>query len=63
MCILDYSFLDNPEGNDLPFDTETALWFLLGAPVYGGITGVLIYGLDIVWFFCFWYIVYVALFV
>ena len=64
MMVLDYnSFLDNPEGTDLPFDIETALWWDLGNFVYAPIIVFLQYGLDIFWFFCFWYIVYVALFV
>jgi len=60
MMIFDYSFLENPEGNDLPWDVETVVFWLFGPIIYGVITSFLqTYGLDLVWFADICYIGYV----
>lgn len=60
MMIFDYGFLENPEGKDLPFDTETVLWWFFGPFVYGFITSFLqTYFLDLVWAGVMGYIIYV----
>jgi len=60
MMLFDYSFLENPEGNDLPWDVTTVLLWLFGPMIYGGITSFLqTYGLDLVWLADMCYIGYV----
>ena len=59
MILLDYTFLDNPEGNDLPFDIMTVVWWIANPFISSMLTSFLqSYGLDVGWAIAAGYIAY-----
>ena len=64
MIMFDYSFLENPEGKDLPFDTWTVVMWTFTPTIDYFITYFLTaYGLDFAWVLAVGYNAYYQLFV